>query len=809
MLFQTSIQRVRVSLRTLNLAIALFIISSHASAHFGSKGPFGGIVSCAVAKDSLVYIGTTNGGVYISSTNALTAWTARPVGLTSGKITALTHSGSYLFAGTADSGIFIFNGFVGSDRYWIKTNNGLNNLKIRSLLALDSITILAGTDGNGLYKTTDKGASWTAINSGFINTAAVTGLIKAGNRIILLSQAGGVFASDDKGTTWVDFNDVNTLNIGSTASLSYNSATDALLVSNVNGLYMASSASTTNAVSYLPAQTGLPFNTTVRGISNNGTGWYLATDKGVYTTTNAINWVVAGNGLPGIDVTAITALQNRLIAGVAKEGVFKAIAGVHAWSALNLNFNNPVTRTMTAAGDSLVVAITDKGVFVSKNLAASYVSSNSGLTDSLNINDIIVAQDLLLAATRNGGVFSSEDSGSTWIARNEGLSNLHIKKLFNFTHHLYAIDAAGNVFETALQSISWEAMQDGLPANVNPTSLALYGGKLFLGTLGNGVYLRGQHAGPWKAANAGLNNLDVTAVTASGNKIFAGTNGAGVFVSDFATVSWSQTAATSVAHTAMIGLNGNKIQAMASFGTYVYASYKGGLLATSNNGATWIAGGNQFNLPSFTDVNKICFVSSRVFVPTENNAVYSNALSELPALPDTLIVSEESITIAASPGEENMVSVTSNRAWTLSADQAWITLSESSGLRNGEFLVAVSPNTGSAPRTGTITVTAGAKTRIIVITQDGVTGMNETIGSLSTLSIFPNPSNGFFTVDLTRSDAFIKTISIYDIAGKMLKNIPVETGNNFLKLALDYSAGIYFMHLNTDKGAAVQKIIIQ
>ncbi|MES2688936.1 MAG: T9SS type A sorting domain-containing protein [Bacteroidota bacterium] len=196
-------------------------------------------------------------------------------------------------------------------------------------------------------------------------------------------------------------------------------------------------------------------------------------------------------------------------------------------------------------------------------------------------------------------------------------------------------------------------------------------------------------------------------------------------------------------------------------------------------------------------------------MPTENNAVYSNALSELPALPDTLIVSEESIAVPASPDEENMVSVTSNRAWTLSADQAWITLSENSGLRNGEFLVAVSPNTGSAPRTGTITVTAGAKIRIIGITQDGVTGMNETAGSLPGLSIFPNPSNGSFTVDLTGSDAIIKTISIYDIAGKLLKNIPVETGNKFLKLALDYSAGIYFMHLNTDKGAAAQKIIIQ
>ena len=118
-------------------------------AHFGSKGPYGGSVSCAIVYDTTVYIGTNNGGVFESTSSKLVGWRARPVGLKSGKITALTHSGKDLFAATADSGIFIFNGYVGSDRYWQKINTGLTTLKIRSLLAIDSVTLLAGTDGNG------------------------------------------------------------------------------------------------------------------------------------------------------------------------------------------------------------------------------------------------------------------------------------------------------------------------------------------------------------------------------------------------------------------------------------------------------------------------------------------------------------------------------------------------------------------------------------------------------------------------------------------------------------------------------------
>lgn len=810
MLLYKSIKNARVLLYTWSLVIILSIFSFSATAHFGSKGPFGGTVTCALAKDSLVYIGTANGGVYISSNNSLAAWTARPVGLVSGKITALTHSGSYLFAGTADSGVFIFNGFVGSDRYWIKINNGLSNLRIKSLLAIDSITVLAGTDGNGLYKTTDKGATWTAINSGLINTAVVTGLVKAGNRIVLLSKTGGVFASDNNGSTWADLNDVNTLNIGNTNSLSYNSVNDVLLVSNANGLYTLNTASTVTTASYVNALTGLPSNTLIRGLSNNGTDWYLATDKGVYTTpASAVNWTAANTGLPNMDVRAIVALQNRLIAGVAQEGIYKATAGVNAWAALNTNFNNPVTTTMAAAGDSLVVAVTDKGVFVSKNLATSYVKANTGLTDSLHVNDIVLAEHMLFAATQNGGIFASEDSGATWVTFNNGLSNLNIKKIFFATHHLYAIDANGNIFEISLNSDIWQAEQEGLPTTVNPTSLAFYGGKLFLGTLGHGVYMRDQHIGPWEAVNTGLSNLNVTAVTVSGNKVFAGTNGAGVFVSDFETVNWVQTAATSIAHTTMIGLNGNNIQAMASFGGYVYASYKGGLLTTSNNGATWIAGGNQFNLPSFTDVRKICFVNSRVFVTTENNAVYSNALSELAALPDTLIVSQETLDVTATPEEESFISVTSNRSWTVSANQTWITLGDSVGLRNGEFEVVVLPNTNSTTRTGLITVTAGAKTKTITVTQNGITGIKETAALQASLNLYPNPSNGLFTVDFSKTNAVVKTVSVYDFTGRLLLEKVVNKNELSTTLTVNQATGIYFVKLDTNKGTISRKLIIR
>ncbi len=611
------------------ILLFVFVLSSYtALAHFGSKGPYGGSVTCSIVNDTTVYLGTKEGGVYESTNTKLVAWRARPVGLKSGKITALAHSGKYLFAGTADSGVYIFTGYVGSDRYWQKINNGLGNLKISALVALDSITILAGTEGSGVYKTVNKGASWTLISSSSLSGTTVTGFAKAGNNLFLISANTGVFISADKGNTWADFNDSNTLNITGTTSISFNATTNQLIVGNKNGLYSTLLTTPPPVAAFTAVSTGLPVNTTVRSISNNGSVWLLATDAGVYVSqANAINWTAANTGLTTMNVTTVVAIQSNLVAGTAGEGIFKASIASPTWVANNFGFNNLATYSMACSGEAVIVAATEKGVFVSKDLANSYKRANKGLTDSLNVNDLVFWGTKLLAATKNSGVYISTDTGATWVAFNNGLTTHPVQKIVISATHAYLYNSNGEIFFTT--GTSWIRTQDLLPLTIKPTAFVFYKNVVALATYGNGVYTSAVGGTQWTANNTGLSNLNVTSLTAQGKTIFAGTDGDGVFVGD-SVFNWKKTALTSIAHTTMIGLNGNRIQAMATYKGYVFASYKGGLLATSDNGTTWIAGGNQFNLPSYTNVNKIDFVTTRVFVTTEYNSLYSNALSELP-----------------------------------------------------------------------------------------------------------------------------------------------------------------------------------
>lgn len=609
----------------------LFLFPVVGFAHFGTKGPYGGTVSCAIVNDTTVYFGTANGGVFESTNSKIVGWRARPVGLKSGKITALAHSGKELYAGTADSGIYIFNGSAGNDRYWNQINNGLTNLKIKSLIAIDAETLLAGTDGNGIFKTVNKGATWTQVSTTSLNNAVITGFAKSGNRIFVIGLTQGVFTSDNKGDTWSDFNDANTLNIPGATSISFNATSNELIVLNGNGLLKTAVAASSPVAAYSAANNGLPLNTIPQGISNNGTAWFLVSSNGIFSSlANAINWTAINTGLTTTNVSAVAAFQTTLVAGTFGEGIFKASITNPSWTAVNFGFNNLKTFSMACSGEAVVVAATEKGVFVSKDLGNIYKRANKGLTDSLHVNDIIFWGSKLIAGTQNSGVFISSDTGASWTSFNNGITGSPVLRFFASASYIYAFDQMCGVFQSS--GTSWKSIFSA-PQSHTPGSITFSGGKVIMSVRDKGVMISDEAAIGWTDFSNGLPKFPlnpVTSLTARGSKIFAGTDGGGVYITDLAADNWTATAPTTIPHTTLIGLNATKIQSMATYGGYVFASYKGGLVASSDNGVTWIPGGNQFNLPSYTNVNKIAFVNTRVFVTTDHNCLYSNSLSELP-----------------------------------------------------------------------------------------------------------------------------------------------------------------------------------
>ena len=79
--------------------------------------------------------------------------------------------------------------------------------------------------------------------------------------------------------------------------------------------------------------------------------------------------------------------------------------------------------------------------------------------------------------------------------------------------------------------------------------------------------------------------------------------------------------------------------------------------------------------------------------------------------------------------------------------------------------------------------------------------------TLEGFSVFPNPSNGIFTANIT-GDVENTTLRIYNIMGSLIRNEKVIK-NKFTIDLKDYQKGIYTISVTSNKNTFTKKIIIQ
>jgi hypothetical protein len=78
----------------------------------------------------------------------------------------------------------------------------------------------------------------------------------------------------------------------------------------------------------------------------------------------------------------------------------------------------------------------------------------------------------------------------------------------------------------------------------------------------------------------------------------------------------------------------------------------------------------------------------------------------------------------------------------------------------------------------------------------------------SSMSVYPNPGTGYFTISYEGDSKSVKQIFLYDILGNKLM-IESFSGNTFLMNLNAYPKGIYFIKLSDLTNTLNQKLIIQ
>ncbi|MGE3483201.1 MAG: hypothetical protein AB7L09_00330 [Nitrospira sp.] len=315
-----------------------------------------------------------------------------------------------------------------------------------------------------------------------------------------------------------------------------------------------------------------------------------------------------GSGLPaGLAVRDIVVdpAASANIYAATSNGVLKTTTGGTSWVTSNSGLSNsnvtaiaidPVTTT------TIYVGTISSGIFKSTDAGVSWASSSSGLSN-LNITSVAIdpiSPAVIYVTTDGGGIFKSINSGATWTAINGGILDFSLLVVAidpATPATLYAGAFSGGVFKSINSGLSWGTANSGLAFTnvkhiaidpVTPTTL-------YASTVGGGIYKSTNSATTWTPVNSGFTGLSpnklVVDPTTPAN-LYASTADAGVFKSTDSGATWSS------AVTGLTVTNNTAISVDPNTPTTLYVgATDGGIYGSTNSATTWAALNNGIDDP--------------------------------------------------------------------------------------------------------------------------------------------------------------------------------------------------------------------
>ena len=152
------------------------------------------------ANDDYIFLGAKGHGVFRALNDGNYNW----VNIMSYGSSSLLVRGSEVFAGTNGGGIF-YSSDNGTN--WTQINNGLTMLYVYALIEHDSY-IFAGTyhegtlNGGGVFRSDDNGQNWIAINNGLSNLSVMSFTANS-DYVFVGTNGGGTHRTSDNGNSWI------------------------------------------------------------------------------------------------------------------------------------------------------------------------------------------------------------------------------------------------------------------------------------------------------------------------------------------------------------------------------------------------------------------------------------------------------------------------------------------------------------------------------------------------------------------------------------------------------------------------------
>jgi len=582
----------------LNLA---FNIQNSQAQWVRTSGPGGGNVNCFVVNGNDIYAGldySFNGGVYVSNDNGAT-WTGR--GMQSSNIRALTFSGTYLFAASSSSGVYLS---TNNGLNWFIANNGLSGQNVY-YFAVNGTSIFAGTSSNGVYVSTNQGGSWTL--SG-LSGMDISAMISVGNSVFAGTPFNGLYRTTNNGISWTS---VNT-GLSSTFIMSLAASGSNLFVGAGNNVFISNN----NGNSWTQTSV-LSGSGTIYALAANGTNLLAGTqEQGFYrSTNNGASWTQSpcNKWVNTITFKGTVAFVGASLGYISNEGVYRSTNFGSSWDPSGIT--NQTVTSLTSNGSNVFAGNT-KGVFLTTNNGVIWNAVNNGLLN-LNVQCLTSGGNYTFAGTYDGGVYRTANNGGSWSSVNTGLISQNVTALIYNNGNLYAGTNGAGVFLSINNGDTWTGMNTGL-TDMNIKSFAVSGSTILTGTQA-GVFMSINNGGNWSPI--GLASYYINALTINGGSIIASAGYNGLYRTTNNGVSWLTCGFSSQGVNTLIS-NGNKIFCGSGFMGVGY-----GIYMSTDYGQNWINRNQGLNTPS--SVRSLLVANNYIFAGTDTQSVLRRDLADI------------------------------------------------------------------------------------------------------------------------------------------------------------------------------------
>lgn len=409
----------------------------------------------------LVVLGTYGCGVY-TSTNDGASWTETNTGLPYRAISAIefTRNG-YILLGTYGGGIFQSRDTA---KTWRKSSSGLGNYFVHKFTRDAVGDVWVATNGKGIFSSPNDGISWGKYDTTGINDLNVTCLvITESNEPIIGTRNGGIqYWDKDLYRTWrtpfQPIMGVTALTKGNNGRIYAVGTNTELYVTTNNGRNWTQLASykDNGNISVFAINNGVVFgqfnSKNFRFSSDYGNTWsltnlpdskvnsiiktnsgtyFLGCQKGLYTSTDGINWAQHSRFKDTV-VEALAYRDGFLIASVtyyppppnppATPGnpvpsIHTSIDDGSSFTQKTYPTNGPLTNKLLIALNGNIYARMNEMIYKSTNNASTWTTLTISGFGNLTVNDInvdAINANFVYVAT-NKGLFKSQDGGNNWL----------------------------------------------------------------------------------------------------------------------------------------------------------------------------------------------------------------------------------------------------------------------------------------------------------------------------------------------------------------------------------------------------------